>query len=340
MNECFARMCTSSPAEEGKTEPSEGIVSPQSFQDRTSGALQAALQQPGMGYYASATSYPYGRSSQLAARFTYNPQAPPYNFYPPMPLAQRQQPLSPAASRILLQPGICYTQHFLPSGLPTTGLELDRFGFPILPHSRGVFLKSIPAFTTVTDIVRQIRGGAIERVDFHNNQNRTCVGVYFVLASDAERYIKFTRKVGGVYWKDCGMISTVEAIPRAKGGHEAIKNNVARGIREEQATRCLLIENLPAGCKELMLRDQIKRQSASLSVEFDDVVMLGDRMALVKMASIGTALGARLKLRGVKFYRDCRYRFVRDDCEGSLQELQARWARERLDDGVRHKWGV
>lgn len=86
----------------------------------------------------------------------------------------------------------------------------------MLEHSRGVFLKNIPANSTVASIVKQIRGGRIERVDFINHQNRTCVGIFFVLAIDAERFIKYVRRLGGVYWNDNGkamkgvMVSAVE----------------------------------------------------------------------------------------------------------------------------------
>jgi hypothetical protein len=86
----------------------------------------------------------------------------------------------------------------------------SHYGSSILPNSRGVFLKNIPPFVSVVDIIPQIRGGRIERVDFQNHQNRTCVGVFFVLAEHAERYIKYIRRGRGVYWASVGIVSPVE----------------------------------------------------------------------------------------------------------------------------------
>ena len=110
-----------------------------------------------------------------------------------------------------------YTHNFMPDGAPFEGYtSLHLNMMQILSNSRGVFLKNIPKTVEVADITRQIRGGRVERIDFQNNQNRTCVGVFFVLASEAEKFIKFVRRRchhGGVYWGSAGIVSQVDVCP-------------------------------------------------------------------------------------------------------------------------------
>lgn len=70
----------------------------------------------------------------------------------------------------------------------------------------------IPPSATLASICANIRGGALERIDFHNAQNRTCVGFFFISAEEAMRYIKYTRSFGGVYWAGTGVVSAVSPL--------------------------------------------------------------------------------------------------------------------------------
>lgn len=253
-------------------------------------------------------------------------------------------PPIPASSlaQVLARPNP-YAAHFTATGMPIEGTTLSHLQTPILPNSRGVFLKHIPAFTTLASLAPQLRGGRIERIDFHNHQHRTCVGVFFVLAAHAEAYIKHVRRLRlpGAYWAGVGSASPVEAIPRAKGGHEPVKANVARAIRDEGATRVLVIDGLPAGTDAALLVRQVQRQSAALRVAIESVDVDGARgRAVVRMASVGTALGARMRLQGVAWYRGCRFSFGEDECEGDLTALGERWEAERRRDceGARSGW--
>ncbi|KAF8244360.1 hypothetical protein K440DRAFT_666818 [Wilcoxina mikolae CBS 423.85] len=285
---------------------------PRSLDDRSDAEIDHILQHFG---------WPPSPTTQLSTPLT-----------PPHPPHQQLSPITPPTLIYT------YTPSFTPSGDPTSGLTKSHFNTFILPNSRGVFLKNIPMWTRVSDIIPQIRGGRVERVDFQNHQNRTCVGVFFVLAEHAERYIKDLRRSGGVYWRDVGIISPVEAIPRAKGGHEPIKPNIAKAIRGEDATRILIVSHLPPGTREDVLMEQIRKQTSNLTVEFEDVsICEGSRTAVIKMSSIGTALGARLRLQRAKWYEGCTFAWGVDECEGSLDELRGRWEREMRWDAERRR---
>lgn len=108
----------------------------------------------------------------------------------------------------------------------------------------------------------------------------------------------------------------MDAIPRGKGGHEPIKPNVSVGIRSG-ATRVLRIAGLPKNTSLDQLRRQIRKQSSSVVAEVEDVSLVPGGSAVnpsytcfVRMATIGTALGARLRLARLKFYRRCSFDFM------------------------------
>jgi len=110
------------------------------------------------------------------------------------------------------RPRTNYAAYFDELGASYSPGTSDRFGHAILQNSRGVFLKPIPSSATLASICDNIRGGALERVDFHDFQGRTCVGVYFISAEEAMKYIKFCREQGGVYWPESGTVSNVEGL--------------------------------------------------------------------------------------------------------------------------------
>jgi hypothetical protein len=240
-------------------------------------------------------------------------------------------------SGMILERGMSYAELFTESGEPTVGLVPDRFGYLTLPHSRGVFLNPIPRSSTLSKICANICGGALERVDFHNLQNRTCVGVFFIAAEDAMNFIKFSRAQGGVYWGGTGILSGVEPIPRVKGGHEIVKPSVGRGIISG-ATRCLLVIGVLEFITAEILDSLVKAQSRNISVEIQEIrffVSGGQRCVVVTMGTIGTALGAELMLRSDDNFAECIFDYVRDPCEGALEELAVRWDRERCEDHSR-----
>ncbi|KAF8536364.1 hypothetical protein BDD12DRAFT_890400 [Trichophaea hybrida] len=236
-----------------------------------------------------------------------------------------------------------YGRLFHESGLAVEAFNMDRFGFTILPNSRGAFIKPIPAWATLEMICANIRGGALERVDFHNSEGRTCVGIYFICAREAMHFIKYCKAQSGIYWAGCGIVSqaSVEAIPRIKGGHEPIKINVSKGIREG-ATRVLRIDNLPNNINLEKLQKQIKSQSKHVAAEIETIQIIPQSAALhpkytgfVRMSTIGTALGAHLKLKSLRYYKECRFVFMPDPCEASLEELKEKWNNERYWDSTR-----
>jgi hypothetical protein len=227
-----------------------------------------------------------------------------------------------------------YGLYFHVNGAPITPLVTDRFNYAILPHSRAVFLNPIPHTSDLSAICSNIRGGALERIDFHNFQGRTCVGVFFITAEDAMKYIRFCRRHGGIYWGGTRVVSTVQTIPRGKGGHEIVKINVAKGIKEG-ATRCLIITGLPEFVTADHLTKLVKTQSRNVKVEIESVEFFyreRHKCVVLRMGTIGTALGARLVLSGTSPLKNCGFDFVKDPCEGNLQELEVKWNRERYED--------
>lgn len=232
-----------------------------------------------------------------------------------------------------------YPAMFREDGAPAENYKEDRFGFTILPNSRGAFINPIPAYSTLEQVCENIRGGALERVDFHDYQGRTCVGFFFISAEEAMRYIKFCNQQGGVYWAGTGLVSKVEAIPTGKGGHEPIKANVSKGIREG-ATRCLKICHLPNNIDVELLKAQIKNQSRNVVAEIETIHMVPENpgshptfTGFIRMATIGTALGARLRLANLAYYKNCTFEFLPDPCAGTLEELTHKWNTEKYWDG-------
>lgn len=116
---------------------------------------------------------------------------------------------------------------------------------------------------SVRDVTACLRGGAIERVDFHPDCDKRTAGIYFVLANDAARFIRETRRVLG-HW-------AVDAIPRHKGGHETIKLNVGSSIANEGATRIIRVAHLPPMWSVAELEKVVRGQSSSVRVEIEDI---------------------------------------------------------------------
>jgi hypothetical protein len=146
-------------------------------------------------------------------------------------------------------------------------------------------MQPTPDWSTLEMILTNVRGGALERVDFHDHQRFTCVRPLFIPAEQAMKFIICKAQGQGVYWVGSGIISKVEgpysmfplssffinvnlsvAIPSSKGSHEPIKSNVSKGIRAG-ATRCLRIPNLPNNVGIELLTSQVKDQSSHISAE-------------------------------------------------------------------------
>ncbi|KAA8911469.1 hypothetical protein FN846DRAFT_1019622, partial [Sphaerosporella brunnea] len=194
----------------------------------------------------------------------------------------------------------------------------DRFGYRVLPNSRGAFIKPIPVWSTLESILENVAGGALERVDFHEFQGRTCCGIFFISAHEAMKFVKYCKAMGGIYWAGCGIVSRVEAIPRSKGGHEPIKLNVGKGIFAG-ATRCLRVRNLPNNVDIELLKAQVKNQSSFISAQIESLCLIPENSttrptftAILRMATIGTALGARMRLRSLRYYHECDLDFLHD----------------------------
>ena len=212
-----------------------------------------------------------------------------------------------------------YFDHFDECGNPiTTPTHRRSQRVSLLPNSRGAFLKYDNKEMTMEELLSFVRGGRVERVDF--TPQHGCAGVYFVLAEHARDYIRFCHR-----WNGPGraQFTRVEAIPCAKGGHEPIKENIGKSIKFECATRILLVDNLPVGTRVDKVTLDVKAQSGKLRVRFESLVIDEQaRRCTLRMASIGTCLGARMRLRRLPWYRYCEYSFGPDLCEGPVQELQ------------------
>ena len=115
------------------------------------------------------------------------------------------------------------------------------------------------------------------------------------------------------------------------GGAEAIKHTVATAVRIENASRVLLVDNLPAELYASDVKHEILVRSAKVVPVFEDVVVSEGR-AIVKMGSVGTALGARMSVNAG--WPGCRVAWGVDECEGDLNELAIKWAGIRGENAI------
>jgi hypothetical protein len=77
------------------------------------------------------------------------------------------------------------------------------------------------------------------------------------------------------------------------------------------------IENLPNNIDLGMLKNQIKNQSKSVIPGVETINIIPESAALhptftgfVRMATIDTALGAKLRLKSLSYYKDCGFVFI------------------------------
>jgi hypothetical protein len=236
-------------------------------------------------------------------------------------------------SAIILKPSRNYDRLFTELGKPASRLVPDQYGHFTLKNSRGVLLDPIPCQSTLSTICANIRGGALERVEIRNLQNRTCVCIFFIAAEDAIRFIMFSRAYGGVYWGGTGIFSDVQPIQRHQGGHQIVKQNVAKGIMSG-ATRCILVISVPEIFTAEMIEHLVKTQSGNATVEAREIEFMGcgARCMIVTMGAIETAMGAKRLLESDKRFRGCSFDFVRDPCEGKLEELAVKWMSQKQED--------
>lgn len=210
------------------------------------------------------------------------------------------------------------------------------------PHGRGILIKNLPPDLTLAELGTHLGGGPLERIDFHDGECRTVVGIYFISRDDAARYRDAVNQNRGICWGG-GVVpgrsihiprSFVDVIPSRKGGHEPIKPNVVMAMESEGATRCLEITGLPSWVNREKLVSMISRQSKAImpAVEYcvvgrdPTMTHFGLKTAIVRMASLGTALGARLCLRDRKGFNQIAFRFLPDPCQFvELGLLIAKW---------------
>ena len=89
----------------------------------------------------------------------------------------------------------------------------------------------------------------------------------------------------------------------------------------------LIVDHIPENTDIEMLKAQVRRQTLKIVVEFESI-SIEDHSAIIKMSSIGTALGARLSLSKLRWYNGCTYRWGTDECEGPIEDLRDRWDME------------
>ncbi|KAI5779809.1 hypothetical protein EDC01DRAFT_296449 [Geopyxis carbonaria] len=223
-----------------------------------------------------------------------------------------------------------------PSPQTSSSTRRNPFTTTLLPKTRGLFIRNLPSDITLAQLFRNIRGGAVERVEFNLSSGRNYCSVYFVLPDSAERYRRTVNEHGGIYWGGADSLRNVPSfvgyIGAHLGGHEPIKPGVALQIANSAATRVLLICGLPLDANDASLKADIQKQSSNYTVQYEscEVGWVDTEMcALLRFGSIGTALGARKVLAALPEYRmtKVRFEFLRDECEGDLAALVAFWDR-------------
>jgi hypothetical protein len=210
---------------------------------------------------------------------------------------------------------------------------------PLLGLFRADFgSQCIPPTVTLASICANIRGGAVERINFRVGS--PVAHVYFISAEEATNYVQLCRAQGGVYWAGANRaVSTVDEIPASKGGYRPVRAAIARRIREEGATRCLRVWNLPNTVGVGLLMDQLRDQSRGAAEQVEGLQFVPEPggstfSAFLRMASIAAAIAAREKLQRFRYYVGCTYQFIPDPTEGSLDDLACRWSRERFAEMV------
>jgi hypothetical protein len=90
-----------------------------------------------------------------------------------------------------------------------------------------------------------------------------------------------------------------------------------------------------------LLKAQVKNQSSHVAAEVESLYLCPEVAtarptftAFLRMATIGTALGARLRLGSLRYYADCQFGWMMDPCERNLEELGLKWNLERYYDAM------
>lgn len=284
-------------------------------------------------------------SAQRISSSPISPKSFPTNivdvFFSPSPPVQgwtsktRQQILSPPISpEPHPQQQAIKVPKTTPAFVPAMTSEI-----PISKFGRGVIIKHLPVGITLARICRNVAGGKVERIDFQDGEDRAVVGIYFVNPEAAHNYWHYVNANGGINWGGTRR-SFVDLIPAHMGGSERIKQNVQSALDSEAATRCLKITGVSSRLVRGRLMSDIIHQSKNIRPAFEscDITRVGAsrsrRLAVVRMGSIGTALGARLVLSRNPYYQNTTYKFLPDPCDRGLETLGAQWAVQEAADSM------
>ena len=101
------------------------------------------------------------------------------------------------------------------------------------------------------------------------------------------------------------------------------------------------MRNLPNNVDVELLKSQVRSQSKNVVAEVESLHLIPETTLptptftmFLRMATIGTALGAKLRLQNLKYYAECSFEFLPDPTEGSLEDLGYKWTCERYWDRV------
>lgn len=199
---------------------------------------------------------------------------------------------------------------------------------------RAVVMHLIPAAATIAEVLSNVRGGPIERVEYRRNERM--VTIFFVTAGAARSYVKYVNQLGGVYWKGYTRQSKVELAHCPLGGIEEVEPPLSKAVAREKATRVLKVMGLGNDVTEGELTADIDCAALESIEIFPAEGADGPGHAIIKMTSVGAALEARSIIQaGGRFdYRGVSFVFLEDECAGDLGDLGKKWGRLREYDNL------
>lgn len=188
------------------------------------------------------------------------------------------------------------------------------------PKMRSLYILALPSRTTVSDLVAQIRGGALERIILNRKASGYITAVItFVHHSSAKAWYEHTTspagriRFPGVVW-DWNV--------RWETSLEPVGRDIWHSFMDPavKARRGFVLKNLSSR-QEISaetLKDDVLSQS-NKRISFEKIeVDWKKHEAKVIMASIGSAIGGIAVIKRLRRYTGCRIEFLRDECEDPI----------------------
>lgn len=176
---------------------------------------------------------------------------------------------------------------------------------PPCKEDRSVVLKGLPRNTTLTDVAKAIKGGAV--LNFYIKRRENSAHVAFVEPRAAENFIFHVRK-HGLYVKGKKIHVAWDHLQRVLDG------GIARRIFSDGATRNLIIRFPKSEVTEKVIRDDLEHIHLLEVVSVD----FKDGHAWISLNGVSQAVSARGCMMSRWRYKGSRIEFWQDPCAEAL----------------------